>query len=154
MGTETERKFLVSGTAWKQGVHGRRLRQGYLSTDKERTVRVRATDEKAWMTIKGLTAGVTRTEFEYEIPVQDAHKLLDELCRQPIIDKTRYEIRVGGHLWEVDEFHGANDGLVVAEIELRSEDEAFERPRWLGEEVSHDPRYFNANLIQHPFRDW
>jgi adenylate cyclase len=154
MGTEIERKFLVSGTHWQQGAQGKRFRQGYLSVEKERTVRVRAVGEQGWLTIKGLTTGFTRVEFEYEIPVADAHKLLDELCHQPIIDKTRYEIPLGGHLWEVDEFHGVNEGLVVAEIELGSEHEEFERPAWLGEEVSHDPRYFNANLIKHPFRNW
>jgi adenylate cyclase len=154
MNTETERKFLVSGTAWREGVRGRRFRQGYLSVERERTVRVRAVDEQAWLTIKGVTTGFSRTEFEYPIPRDDAQRLLDELCLQPIIDKTRYDIRHGRHLWEVDEFHGANEGLVIAEIELGSDDEPFERPAWIAEEVSHDPRYFNANLVRHPFKDW
>jgi adenylate cyclase len=154
MSTEIERKFLVAGPGWKNGAVGRRFRQGYLSVEEERTVRVRAVDDQAWLTVKGLTTGFTRVEYEYPIPASDARELLDTLCHQPIIDKTRYEIRHAGHLWEVDEFHGANEGLVVAEIELRSEQEAFERPAWLGAEVSDDPRYFNANLIRHPFRDW
>ena len=154
MGTEIERKFLVVGTAWKAGLQGKRVRQGYLCVEKERTVRVRAVEAHGWLTIKGVTTGVSRLEFEYPIPVADAHRLLDALCLQPIIDKTRYEIRHQGHLWEVDEFHGANQGLVVAEIELDSEDEAFARPPWLGEEVSDDARYFNAELVRHPYRDW
>lgn len=154
MSTEIERKFLVAGPGWKDGAVGRRLRQGYLSVEEERTVRVRAVDDQAWLTIKGLATGFTRVEYEYPIPAADARELLDSLCHQPIIDKTRYAIRHAGHLWEVDEFHGANAGLVVAEIELRSEQEAFTRPPWLGAEVSDDPRYFNANLIRHPFRDW
>ena len=154
MSTEIERKFLVAGTRWRDGAVGRRFRQGYLSVEKERTVRVRTADDQAWLTIKGLTRGFTRVEYEYPIPLPDARELLDKLCHQPIIDKTRYEVRYAGHLWEVDEFHGANEGLVVAEIELASEQEIFTRPPWLGDEVSDDPRYFNANLIRHPFRDW
>jgi adenylate cyclase len=154
MSTEIERKFLVAGTRWKDGAVGRRLRQGYLSVEEQRTVRVRAVDDQAWLTIKGLARGYTRVEYEYPIPAADARELLEALCHQPIIDKTRYEIRHAGHLWEVDEFHGANAGLVVAEIELGSEQEPFERPPWLGAEVSDDPRYFNASLIRHPFRDW
>jgi adenylate cyclase len=154
MGTEIERKFLVKGTAWREGVHGQRFRQGYLSVDRERTVRVRAVGGRAWLTVKGLTTGFSRLEFEYEIPAADATTLLDELCLQPIIDKTRYEVRHCGRLWEVDEFHGVNEGLVIAEIELDSEQDAFERPPWLGDEVSDDPRYFNARLVRHPFRDW
>lgn len=154
MGREIERKFLVTGTAWKEGVHGRRIRQGYLSLDKERTVRVRVVDEQAWLTVKGLTTGCTRAEFEYAIPVADARRLLDEFCHQPVIDKTRYTIRHAGHAWEVDEFHGANEGLLVAEIELQDEAEPFERPDWVAEEVSRDPRYFNARLSIHPFSEW
>lgn len=154
MGTEIERKFLVSGEAWRQGAEARRIRQGYLSVEKERTVRVRAVDDRAWLTVKGLTRGFTRMEFEYEIPAEHALRMLDELCVQPIIDKTRHEIRHGVHLWEVDEFHGANTGLVIAEIELAREDENFDRPPWLGKEVSDDPRYFNANLASHPYSAW
>ncbi|MFU8896394.1 MAG: CYTH domain-containing protein [Gammaproteobacteria bacterium] len=154
MGTEIERKFLVTGTGWKTGRQGKRVRQGYLCVEKERTVRVRLVDKHGWLTVKGVTSGVSRLEFEYPIPVADAHRLLDALCLQPIIDKTRYEIRHQDHLWEVDEFHGANAGLVVAEIELDREDEAFARPDWLGDEVSDDARYFNAQLVRHPYRDW
>lgn len=154
MGREIERKFLVSGTSWKHGAHGRRVVQGYLSLDKERTVRVRVAGEQAWLTVKGLTRGCTRAEFEYAIPVADARQLLDEVCHQPIIDKTRYTIRHAGHTWEVDEFHGVNEGLLIAEIELQDEAETFERPEWVADEVSRDPRYFNASLVRHPFRDW
>ncbi len=154
MATEIERKFLLANDGWRAGAVGRRYRQGYLSTDKARTVRVRAIDEEAYLTIKGATEGLSRLEFEYPIPAADAEALLEQLCEQPIIDKTRYRISHGAHVWEVDEFHGANAGLIVAEIELGSEDEAFERPEWIGEEVSGDPRYFNSNLIAHPYSDW
>jgi adenylate cyclase len=154
MGSEIERKFLVSGTAWKQAGPGERIRQGYLALDPACTVRVRAAGERGSLAIKGPTTGITRLEFEYSIPLADAQRLLDELCHQPLIDKTRYALEVGGHRWEVDEFHGANAGLVVAEIELQHEDEEFERPDWLGEEVSHDPRYYNAGLVRKPFASW
>jgi len=152
--TEIERKFLVTDLGWKQKGQGRRFRQAYLSTDKQRVVRVRVVDDDAWLTIKGQTSGITRLEFEYAIPVEDAEHMLESLCHQPVIDKTRYLLKHGDHTWEIDEFHGANEGLVVAEIELDSEEEHFERPEWLGEEVSGDPRYFNSNLIAHPYREW
>lgn len=154
MGTEIERKFLVSGDGWRGGDPVCRIRQGYLSADPARTVRVRTAGERAWVTIKGVTVGCTRPEFDYPIPVADAQQMLDTLCHLPLIDKTRHKIRHGDHLWEVDEFHGANDGLVIAEIELDSETESFARPPWLGLEVSDDPRYFNVNLFRHPHRDW
>jgi adenylate cyclase len=154
MGKEIERKFRVSSDGFRQRQLGKRYRQAYLSTDKARTVRVRVVEDQAWLTIKGLTEGVTRAEFEYEIPLADAVTLLESICHQPVIDKTRYRIPHGEHVWEVDEFHGTNQGLVVAEIELTAEDEAFEKPDWLGPEVSGDPRYFNANLITHPFSEW
>ncbi|QOC22620.1 CYTH domain-containing protein [Wenzhouxiangella sp. AB-CW3] len=152
--TEIERKFLVAGPGWKQPGKGERVRQAYLSTDKQRVVRVRVIEDDAWLTIKGQSEGITRLEFEYPIPLADAEVMLDTLCYQPFIDKTRYRIEHGNHVWEVDEFNGDNHGLVVAEIELEAEDEAFERPEWLGEEVSDDPRYFNSNLIDHPYREW
>lgn len=155
MAVEVERKFLVTGTAWKTGATGVVFRQGYLSTAKERTVRVRSEGPRAVLTIKGVTSGIARLEFEYDIPLADANRMLDDLCERPLIDKTRYRIDAGrGLAWEVDEFHGDNDGLVVAEIELPSAAAGFDRPPWLGEEVSSDPRYFNANLIAHPFRTW
>jgi len=154
MSMEIERKFLVSGHGWKTGLGGRHYRQGYLSADPARSVRIRMVGDSAWLTIKGGTTGYSRVEFEYPIPTQDALHLLDELCIRPVIDKTRHEIRYGAHRWEIDEFHGANEGLVIAEIELAAEDEQFERPPWLGAEVSDDPRYYNANLARHPFSRW
>ncbi len=152
MALEIERKFLVTGTAWREAA-GVRYAQGYLNRDKYRTVRVRVAGDAAFLTIKGLTQGATRAEFEYPIPVADAQALLG-LCEGPLIEKTRYVVQVGTTTWEVDEFHGENAPLVVAEVELTSEDAAFERPDWLGEEVTHDARYFNASLSQLPFQRW
>jgi adenylate cyclase len=152
--TEIERKFLVVGEGWRgQGVSAR-FRQGYLSTVKERTVRVRLSGDEGTLTVKGVTVGATRAEFEYAIPAADAEAMLDELCERPIIEKTRHVVEVGGHTWEIDEFEGLNDGLIVAEIELADEREVFERPAWLGDEVTDDPRYFNANLIARPYSTW
>lgn len=152
MGIEIERKFLVTGTAWRKGA-GVRLSQGYLNRDKERTVRVRLAGEKAFLTIKGVSVGASRAEFEYEIPAGDAEQLL-KLSDGPVIEKIRRVIELEGDTWEVDEFLGENAGLVVAEIELQSEDQAFARPEWLGEEVTHDPRYFNSSLATKPFSGW
>jgi CYTH domain-containing protein len=153
MGSEIERKYLVRGDEWRKLGQGVRYRQGYLSTVKERTVRVRAVGERAFLTIKGVTVGTTRREFEYGIPAADA-AVLFELCEQPLIEKVRYEIPFGGVIWEVDEFEGANLGLIIAERELSSEEEQVELPPWIGEEVSGDPRYYNSNLIAHPFSTW
>ena len=154
MATEIERKYLVVGDAWRALGSGTTYRQGYLSTVKERTVRVRVVGDRGTLTIKGLTVGATRTEYEYDIPVDDANHMLDDLCEQPVIDKTRFIVEYAGLTWEIDEFAGANAGLIVAEVELDSEDQAIELPDWIGEEVSHDPRYFNANLIAHPYTAW
>lgn len=154
MGTEIERKFRVRDDRWREGVRGVYYRQGYLQAERERTVRVRLAGNTGWLTIKGETRGVTRSEFEYPIPAEDATALLDGLCDQPQIEKYRYRVEHDGHVWEIDDFLGDNAGLVVAEIELASADERFSRPPWLGEEVSDDPRYFNANLVRHPWRDW
>lgn len=152
MGIEIERKFLVTGTTWRQGV-GVRFSQGYLNRDKARTVRVRLAGEQAFLTIKGVSVGASRAEFEYEIPAADAEQLL-MLSDGPIIEKIRRVIAFEGARWEVDEFLGENAGLVVAEIELHSEDQAFARPEWIGEEVTHDSRYFNSNLATQPFSRW
>lgn len=154
MPTEIERKFLVSGDGWKQPDRATLYRQGYLSTDKDRTVRVRIAGERAFLTIKGRSSGISRAEFEYEIPVAEAAQMLDTLCFTPLIEKLRYVIDHEGHRWEVDEFLGENQGLVVAEVELASPDEKIVPPSWLGREVSDDPRYFNSNLIKHPYRTW
>lgn len=154
MGQEIERKFLVKGTEWKALGTGTLYRQGYLSSVKERTVRVRIAGEKGFLTIKGVNKGVTRTEFEYPIPTEEAGAMLDALCERPLIEKTRFVIPIDGYTWEVDEFHGENDGLVVAEVELTSADEKPPLPAWVGEEVSSDPRYFNSNLAKKPFKTW
>jgi CYTH domain-containing protein len=153
MGREIERKFLVEGDAWRRG-EGVVYRQGYLNTDKHRTVRVRVVGDEGYLTIKGITQGATRREYEYAIPVADATEMLDELCEGPIIEKRRYRIPRGQLVWEVDEFFGDNQGLVVAEVELESEDQPLDKPSWLGKEVTEDSRYYNANLVQHPYSQW
>ncbi len=154
MGEELERKFLVVGDGWRQGSQAMDYRQGFLSTVPERTVRVRVAGNQAWITVKGVAVGLRRPEFEYEIPVDDARQMLDALCERPLIEKRRHRLTVAGHVWEIDVFEGDNAGLIIAEIELRSENEAFEAPPWLGREVTGDPRYFNANLVARPFRSW
>ncbi len=153
MGEEIERKYLVCGKAWKELGEGTLYRQGYLNSHKERVVRVRIMGERAVLTIKGISVGATRLEFEYDIPFADCNELL-ELCEQPLIEKTRYKVDHGGLTWEVDEFHGVNEGLVVAECELESEDQHVDKPAWIGDEVTGDPRYFNSNLIAKPFTTW
>lgn len=152
MATEIERKFLVISSAWRQGT-GILYRQGYLNRDKCRTVRVRVAGEAAFLTIKGISVGATRSEFEYSIPLSDAQSLL-AMCDGPLVEKTRYVLVHAGTTWEVDEFHGDNAGLVVAEVELQSENQPFTRPDWLGEEVTHDARYFNSNLSILPHQRW
>jgi CYTH domain-containing protein len=154
MAKEIERKFLVKRDLWKPRDAGTYYKQGYLNSQKERVVRVRIAGTKAMLTIKGLTKGVSRSEFEYPIPVEDAAALLDQICEQPVIEKHRHKETHGGRTWEIDVFHGENDGLVVAELELASETEAFERPVWAGDEVSSDPRYFNSNLLKNPYKNW
>ena len=154
MGVEIERKFLLQGDAWRGLGQAVLLRQGYLSSARERVVRVRIEGEQAMLTIKGANVGASRGEWEYPIPLADAVELLDGLCEQPLIEKVRHRIEHAGMVWEVDEFLGANAGLVVAEIELASEDQPFEKPDWIGAEVSGDARYYNANLIRHPFSQW
>ena len=154
MAKEIERKFLVKGDAWRSLAEGVSYRQGYLNSQKERTVRIRTVGEKAYLTVKGPTRGVTRTEFEYEIPYEDCLAMLEELAEKPIIEKKRYRIPAGSYVWEVDEFFGVNEGLILAEIELPSEDSVFEIPDWIGEEVSGDPRYFNSSLVANPYSVW
>lgn len=152
MATEIERKFLVNGDEWRKGQRSE-FRQGYLNRDKDRTVRVRIANGQAFITIKGISKGAVRSEFEYPIPAGDAEQLL-LLCDGPLIEKTRYLIQHAGMTWEVDEFHGANAGLVVAEIELTAEEQAFEKPSWVGREVTDDKRYFNSNLSVQPYTSW
>jgi CYTH domain-containing protein len=154
MAKEIERKFLVKSFEWKKETTGISYRQGYLSTVKERTVRVRTVGDKGFLTIKGITVGVSRSEFEYEIPTADANALLDNLCERPLIEKTRYKVVRGELTWEIDEFFGENKGLVVAEVELHDEHQVVDLPPWVGAEVSGDPRYFNSNLIKNPFTRW
>jgi len=152
MPTEIERKFLVTGTEWRQAFSVP-IRQGYLCRDKGRTIRVRLAGGKAFITIKGITKGISRPEFEYEIPPADTEQLL-KLCDGPIIEKIRHIVNYKGSKWEVDEFLGENAGLIVAEIELEKEDQPFERPDWLGREVTGDPRYANSNLASNPYSTW
>jgi CYTH domain-containing protein len=154
MGKEIERKFLIKSDSWRSLAKGKRVRQGYLNRNKERVVRIRTIDDKGFLTIKGKTTGATRAEFEYDIPAAEAEAMLDHLCERPLIEKNRYKIEFGGLIWEVDEFLGENQGLIVAEVELESEDQAFENPAWIGEEVTGDPKYFNSNLVQHPYTRW
>lgn len=162
MALEIERKFLVQGNDWKRAATGLAVVQGYIVNDPERSVRVRMYGNKAFLTIKlshpadepGSQMALMRSEFEYEIPTADAQSLLAEACGSATIAKTRWQVQHFGHMWEIDEFHEANSGLVVAEIELSSEDERFARPTWLGPEVTDDPRYINANLIRNPYSTW
>ena len=154
MGKEVERKFLVKGDEWRAQAHGKSYRQGYLSTVKERTVRIRVAGEQGFVTIKGITVGASRAEYEYEIPLADANEMLDQLCERPIVEKTRYRIPQDDIVWEIDEFAGDNRGLIVAEVELKDEKQAVRFPPWIGEEVTGDPRYFNANLVAKPYTTW
>lgn len=153
MGMEIERKFLVDRGRWKPGGEGTRIAQGYLCTEADRTVRVRVKGAHGYLTVKGRNEGISRQEFEYEIPRKDAEAMLG-MCKPTIIEKARYHESHGAHLWEIDVFFGENDGLVLAEIELQREDESFERPEWLGKEVSMDNRYYNSSLSNKPYRKW
>jgi adenylate cyclase len=154
MGKEIERKFLVKGDSWRGLDTGRHYRQGYLCTVKDRTVRIRTDDDKGFITVKGVNTGAARAEYEYEIPVSDANEMLGQLCERPIIEKTRYRIKLGDLTWEVDEFEGENKGLIIAEVELQDENQVISIPDWIGREVTNDPRYYNANLVAHPFSHW
>ncbi len=155
MGVEIEKKFLLANDAWRQPADaGTAFKQGYLLGSEKSSVRVRIEGDKANLNIKSATLGISRQEFEYPIPIEDAQILLETLCQKPLIEKIRYHVPCAGHVWEIDVFEGDNAGLVVAEIELTNENEAFDLPDWLGEEVSDDPRYYNVSLVKHPFCDW
>jgi len=155
MGIEVERKFLLNDDAWRSTILSSiAMRQGYLSNEQNCSVRVRTTSDRAWLNIKSVTVGTQRQEFEYEISLVDGNQILDTLSRKPLIEKTRHIVEVGQHLWEIDEFSGDNDGLIIAEIELEDPDEAFEKPTWLGEEVTFDPRYYNTKLSISPYKTW
>jgi len=155
MATEIERKFLVLNQDWQEHTRSElHIVQAYLATNEYSSTRIRIQDDQANINIKSATLGVSRTEFEYAIPVDDAQLMIDELCVKPVIEKTRYIVKHMQHTWEIDVFSGDNEGLIVAEIELSSPDEAFEKPSWLGEEVSHDKRYYNVCLIENPYKTW
>ena len=152
---EIEHKYLVRKDLW-YAVHkpsGVSIRQGYLLTDPAKTIRVRKTDTEAFLTIKGPSQNATRAEYEYPIPPGEAEELL-QLCTLPVIKKVRYRMEVSGKIWEVDEFFGGNEGLILAEIELTFVEEKYEKPSWVGEEVTNDPRYYNAYLAEHPYSGW
>lgn len=155
MAQEIERKFLVKGDFKPESVKATRITQGYLSSVPERTVRVRIKGDKGYLTIKGIgsNSGASRYEWEKEIPVAEIDELL-KICEPGVIDKTRFLVPAGSHTFEVDEFYGANEGLIVAEIELTSEDESFLKPAWLGEEVTGDPRFYNSMLMKNPYKNW
>jgi adenylate cyclase len=154
MGLEIERKFLLKNTDWKsEADEGTLIKQGYLNSHIERTVRVRISNNKGEITIKGKTNNLTRKEFEYQIPLEEAISLI-KLCEQPIIEKTRFLIKQGNLKWEIDEFEGDNKGLTVAEIELENESQNFDKPDWIGQEVSQDAKYYNSSLLSNPFKNW
>lgn len=155
MGTEIERKFLLQSDAWRAEVRDSvHLIQGYLARGDQSAIRVRIKGETAELNIKQTLDGIHRLEYEYSIPLADAREMIEQVALRPLIEKTRHHVVKAEHLWEIDEFDGDNSGLIVAEIELSSVDEVFQRPSWLGEEVSLDSRYYNSNLIQLPFNKW
>jgi len=154
LGKEIEKKFLIKNDEWCEGAKGTKYRQGYLSTVKERTVRVRTIDDRGFLTIKGVNVGAVRAEYEYEIPAKDADEMLTDLCEKPLIEKNRYKISYKNLVWEIDEFFGDNNGLIVAEVELTDEHQSIDLPSWIGEEVTGDPKYFNSSLIKHPYSKW
>ncbi|WP_293760842.1 CYTH domain-containing protein [uncultured Aquitalea sp.] len=153
MGLEIERRFRVNGDAWRGLAEGVAYRQGYLSVEKERTVRVRVVGQQAWLTLKGNISDISRHEFEYAIPLADAQTIMAAMCPM-VVDKLRHRIEYAGFIWEVDEFFGDNAGLVLAEIELPDENTAFDKPAWVGEEVTMDGRFTNAYLSKNPFTRW
>ncbi|MBL7067934.1 MAG: CYTH domain-containing protein [Candidatus Marinimicrobia bacterium] len=154
MGIEIERKFLVINDAYKESSTAVLYRQGYISNDFQRVVRVRVAGKKGFLTIKSQVSDISRLEFEYEIPLADAMEMLEHLCLKPLIEKYRYQLNIDGNIWVVDEFLGDNKGLVVAEIELDSEQQSFSRPAWIGEEVTGDSKYLNASLVSYPYKRW
>ncbi|MCH8079343.1 MAG: CYTH domain-containing protein [Proteobacteria bacterium] len=155
MATEIERKFLVLNDDWRAIVESdMQIIQAYLASNEFSSTRIRIQGDKANINIKSATLGITRTEFEYAIPVDDAQLMIDDLCIKPVIEKTRYIVKHMQHRWEIDVFSGDNKGLIVAEIELSSPDETFEKPSWIGEEVSNDARYYNVCLVKKPYKTW
>ncbi len=154
MGVEIERKFLINEKKLPTLKNGYDIKQGYIQTVDQTTVRIRIRDKEAFLTIKGKSQGASRLEFEYPIPLNDAEEMLTNLCHASRVEKTRYLVEHEGHTWEVDIFEGSNKGLIIAEIELKSEEEIFSLPEWVSEEVTQDERYFNVNLVEHPYQEW
>lgn len=155
LGREIERKFLVVGDEWRaRAERSAAMEQGYLAESEAASVRIRVAGDEARLNIKGGGLVAVRAEYEYAVPLEDGRELLEALCRKPTVAKTRHWVPYAGYEWEVDEFHGANAGLVVAEIELEAEGAAFERPAWAGAEVTHLPRYYNVRLVDHPYSEW
>ena len=155
MGREIERKYLLKNDDWRRCAgSGVAYRQGYLSLDPDRSVRVRVAGDRAFLTVKGKSEGASRSEFEYPIPTDDAEQMLKTLCVKPLIEKTRYIVKNGKLKWEIDEFAGENKGLVIAELETADDQQEIVKPDWLGSEVTGDPRYFNVSLVQHPYSKW
>ncbi len=155
MGQEIERKFLVIGEEWRNLGEGTSYRQGYIVTQNpEVTVRVRIAGNQGYLTLKGKREGIRRAEFEYSIPLEEAETLLETLCDRPLIEKKRYSIKIGELVWEVDEFWGDNQGLIMAEVELQTIDQGIDFPPWIGKEVTDDLRYYNSSLAQYPYKNW
>jgi CYTH domain-containing protein len=154
MSKEIERKFLVMDDSYKGNIVPIHIIQGFISTEKDKVVRVRIAGSRAFLTLKNDGGGITRNEFDYEIPYSDAVEIMEQMCGNDTLEKNRYIINYEGHTWEVDEFMGHNKGLVMAELELKSENEAFIKPLWLGKEVTSDVRYLNANLVRYPYKKW
>ena len=155
MAIEIEHKFLLANNDWREHItHSVKYRQGYLSSQATSSIRIRISDDHAWLNIKSATIGTHRHEYEYEIPLPDANEIINSLCRNPIIEKIRHFVIDDGNTWEIDEFDGDNKGLIIAEIELSERGQTFSKPRWLGEEVTHDLRYYNNNLAIHPYSEW
>jgi adenylate cyclase len=155
MAIEVEHKFLLANDDWRKHIQRSvKYRQGYLSSMPTSSIRIRVSDDHAWLNIKSATIGAQRHEFEYEIPLSDANEILNSLCKKPLIEKTRHFVVNNGNLWEIDEFKGENDGLIVAEIELAEAGQDFVKPSWIGDEVTDDLRYYNNNLALHPYSLW
>lgn len=155
MAIEVEHKFLLINDDWRKLVsRSVKYKQGYLASEAGSSIRVRISDDKAWLNIKSATPGTHRSEYEYEIPLQDANEIISSLCRKPLIEKTRHFVPVNDHIWEIDEFEGENEGLIVAEIELQTIGETFSKPEWIGAEITYDLRYYNNNLSLFPFNKW
>lgn len=154
MAQEIERKFLLADASFLADLQGTHIKQGYIPGRERSAVRIRVRGERAYLTLKGATHGIERSEYEYEIPLMDAREIMEEFCAPPFIEKMRYEVEFAGNTWEVDVFYGDNEGLLLAEIELESAGQTFARPPWLGREVSEDRRYYNASLTRNPYKKW